>query len=283
MALKLLGKTVLASLMVEELQQLRSTHPITLGFFYCKHKDSQRNTFNAVARAILAQPLNQNEDLLPYLFEKASTSGEIVLESPSLTKELLETALKSSEKVYIVIDGLDECDSHEKKAIIQWFQSVVAALHDTEFDIMRCMFISQDDGEVGKMLSKIPAIRIRPEDSIADIQTYATTWGKKIQEKFDLLDEKREDMIATLVERADGKCLIFTHCRGRNTHNSFEPGMFLFAKLVMENLYSQTKRENFTKELEPARFPHGLEDAYVMPRFFRPNHQLNCFELDTPG
>ncbi|PMD12225.1 hypothetical protein NA56DRAFT_756767 [Hyaloscypha hepaticicola] len=237
------GKTVLASLMVEELQQLRATHPITLGFFYCKHKDSQRNTFNAVARAILAQLLNQNEDLLPYLFEKASTSGEMVLESPSLTKELLETALKSSEKVYIVIDGLDECDSHEKKAIIQWFQSVIASLPDTEFDSMRCLFISQDDGEVGKVLSKIPAIRIRPEDTRADIQTYTTIWSKKIQEKFALPDEKREAIIAGVIERADG--------------------MFLFAKLVMENLFSQTKRENLSKELEPARFPRGLEDAYA--------------------
>ena len=283
MILNLSGKTVLASLMVEELQQLQSTHPITLGFFYCKHKDSQRNTFNAVARAILAQLLNQNEDLLPYLFEKASTSGEMVLESPSLTKELLETALKSSEKVYIVIDGLDECDPHEKKAIIQWFQSVVAALPDTEFDSMRCLFISQDDGEVGKVLSKIPAIRIRPEDTKSDIQTYATIWSKKIQEKFDLPDEKREGIIATVIERADGKCLLFTHGRGYNTHNSLEPGMFLFAKLVMENLFSQTKRENLTRELEPARFPRGLEDAYVMPRLFQPERLLNYFELDTPG
>ncbi|KAH8687413.1 hypothetical protein BGZ60DRAFT_363661, partial [Tricladium varicosporioides] len=237
------GKTVLASLVVEELQRLQSAHPITLGFFYCKHKDNQRNTFNAVARAILAQLLNQNEDLLPYLFENASTSGEIVLGSPSLTKELLETALKSSEKLYIVIDGLDECDPPEKKAIIQWFQSVVAALPDTEFDSLRCLFISQDDGEIGKLLSKLPTIRIKPEDTRADIQTYVTIWGKEIQEKFDLPDENRKDIITAVIERADG--------------------MFLFAKLVMENLFSQTKRENLTKELEPARFPRGLEDAYA--------------------
>jgi hypothetical protein len=41
--------------------------------------------------------------------------------------------------------------------------------------------------------------------------------------------------------------------------------MFLFAKLVMENLYRQTSRENLTKELEPNRFPRGLEDACVIP------------------
>lgn len=37
--------------------------------------------------------------------------------------------------------------------------------------------------------------------------------------------------------------------------------MFLFAKLVMENFYKQTKRENLTRELEPNRFPNGLEEA----------------------
>src|ERR1700738_4462912 len=115
MASKFLGKTVLASLIIEELQKLQSLHPITLGFFYCKHKDTQRCTFSAVARGILAQLLSQNEDLLPYLFEKAAMSGEMVLESPVLTKELLETALKSSENVYIVLDGLDECEALEKK------------------------------------------------------------------------------------------------------------------------------------------------------------------------
>jgi len=40
--------------------------------------------------------------------------------------------------------------------------------------------------------------------------------------------------------------------------------MFLFAKLVMENLYSQTSRAKLNKELEPDRFPRGLEEAYVI-------------------
>jgi hypothetical protein len=183
---------------------------MTLGFFYCKYKDAQRSTFNAVSRAILAQLLSQNEALLPYLFEKASTSGQVVLESPMLTKELLETALKSSEMVYIVLDGLDECDPNEKKAIILWFKSVINALPDTEFDSIRCLFISQDDGEVGNLLSGIPAISIKPEDTRLDILTYATIWSRKIQKKFDLLDDKREDILTTVVERADGKVAI-TH------------------------------------------------------------------------
>ena len=37
--------------------------------------------------------------------------------------------------------------------------------------------------------------------------------------------------------------------------------MFLFAKLVMTNLYNQTSRANLKRELEPDRFPSGLEQA----------------------
>jgi hypothetical protein len=132
-------------------------------------------------------------------------SGEMVLESPVLTKELLETALKSSENVYIVLDGLDECDAHEKRAIISWFQSIAAPLLDTELDSIRCLFISQDDGEIGRLLSKIPAIRIKPEDVRLDIQTYAAFWSDEIQKKFDLTNDKREAILWTVTERANGK------------------------------------------------------------------------------
>jgi hypothetical protein len=128
-----------------------------------------------------------------------------VLESPVLTRDLLETALKSSEKVYIVLDGLDECDPPEKKSIISWFQSVVASLPDTEFDSIRCLFISQDDGEIGKLLSKTPAIHINPDNTRQDIQAYAILWSRTIQEKFDLSDEKREAILSTVTQRAGGK------------------------------------------------------------------------------
>ncbi len=52
--------------------------------------------------------------------------------------------------------------------------------------------------------------------------------------------------------------------RSRMLTKAFELGMFLFAKLVMENFYKQTNRENLNIELEPNRFPRGLEEAYVI-------------------
>lgn len=42
------------------------------------------------------------------------------------------------------------------------------------------------------------------------------------------------------------------------------PGMFLFAKLVMTNLYGQVSRAGLMRELEPHVYPTGLEQAYVV-------------------
>ena len=49
----------------------------------------------------------------------------------------------------------------------------------------------------------------------------------------------------------------------QDAHESMltKQGMFLFAKLVLTNLYGQTTRAELSEELQPARFPHGLDQA----------------------
>jgi len=39
--------------------------------------------------------------------------------------------------------------------------------------------------------------------------------------------------------------------------------MFLFAKLVMTNLYEQATKQDVDEELEPGKFPEGLRQASV--------------------
>lgn len=44
--------------------------------------------------------------------------------------------------------------------------------------------------------------------------------------------------------------------------------MFLFAKLVMENLGNQTSQNDLRKELEPTTFPVDLGQAYDLSLVF---------------
>jgi hypothetical protein len=41
-------------------------------------------------------------------------------------------------------------------------------------------------------------------------------------------------------------------------------GMFLFAKLVLDNLHGQDNLEDICNELHPNTFPHGFEQALVL-------------------
>lgn len=203
--LKNIGKSVLASLIVEESQKLCSSHCVSVAFFYCKHNDLKRNTFNAIARGILIQLLRQNDALLPYLFEKASSSGESILETSSLVKELLETAIRSLGKVYIIIDGLDECERNEKKTTALWFRSLIETNLEADPDAVRCLFFSQDDGEVGKFLSKVPTIQITAENINQDVRIFASAWSKKLQTQFETSDAVREEIYSAVTGKADGK------------------------------------------------------------------------------
>lgn len=199
------GKSVLASLIIEESRRLCKDRPMSVVFFYCKYQDSNRDNFVAVVRGMLVQILGQNGSLLPYFYEKASISGESVLESLVLARELLEVSLKSLGTVYVIIDGLDECDKSEQKQIITWFRSIIESRSEADSESIRCLFFSQDNGVVGKLLSKTPVIRINPKDTKEDIQRYNALWSVKIQEKFGLPDLTRENIALKVTEAADGK------------------------------------------------------------------------------
>ena len=116
------GKTILASIVIDELRCLPDT---TVVFFYCKHDEETRNTFMAVARSILWQLSSQNPLLLPYIYKYASSRGEILLTSKVLANEILNIALSSCEKTFIVIDGLDGCQRAERVEITSFFRGLV--------------------------------------------------------------------------------------------------------------------------------------------------------------
>ena len=94
------------------------------------------------------------------MFKRASLSGYMVLESLNLIEYLLKTALKSLEKVYVVIDGLDKCGQKEKKKTISWFYTIIDNLTGTDPNNFRYLFFSQDNGEIEKLL-KVKALVIK--------------------------------------------------------------------------------------------------------------------------
>lgn len=146
----------------------------------------------------------KNHCFVNYLFEKASMSGQVLLSTIDLAKKLLETGLKSCDKTYIVLDGLDEYSRDDRKEISSWFRSLVQSLPIAECDSIRCLFVSQDDGYARKDLGDLPWIKVGPTENKTDIRTFCEHWHRKIEAKFGALDKKEHDISRIVVDAADG-------------------------------------------------------------------------------
>ncbi|KAI0898910.1 putative zinc finger protein [Annulohypoxylon nitens] len=234
------GKTFLASLVIEEVQNLRPKP--TVLYFYCKQDNSERNNFVALGRSLLAQFLMQDNGLLPTFYQKSCRSGEATLSSPALVQELLTLAFGNCKSAYIILDGLDECPRDQRKTITQWFRKLVEDLPNSEPERLRCLFVSQDDGVARKDFAGLTSIKVGVEDNKNDIEKYCQSNACKLKESF-LLTDKRATAIAETVAKS-------------------VKGLFLLARLIWENLARQVSVAAMDRELEPNTFPVTINDAY---------------------
>jgi len=189
---------------VEELAKVPKFKTI---YFYCRHADRRRNSFVAVAAGLLAQLIWLNPHFLDYLYEKLSAKGVNVLSSEG-AKELLEVGVRSCPKMYIIIDGLDECKNGDQQTIITWFRNIIEKL-PREFDgSLRCLFLSQEDKVSTKSLRDLPRLELRSEEHGRDIAAFVERLSRRAQERFKIADDERDLLTEEIKNGADGTCCI---------------------------------------------------------------------------
>lgn len=232
----------MASVVIEESLEVAESHKnVSVGYFYCKDEDSQRNRFPSVAKALIAQLLTQNSGILPYLYDQCLRSGKVTLASTGDCSKILSTILSAVSKTFIIIDGIDECEEQERKTMLKYFTSVVDD-NDLEPGKIRCFFVSQALSDIKTALRMAQTLKLTEEHSRLDIKNYAVRWATKIQQRFaNMPGAAKEQIIKNVCEGA---------CR-----------MFLFARLVLENLYGQENLDSLFYELHPDTFPSGFDQA----------------------
>ncbi|KAI6471127.1 hypothetical protein MCOR15_001015 [Pyricularia oryzae] len=239
------GKSVLASVIIEE---LREQKPAPVAFMYCKYRDPQRNSMLDILRAILSQLLNAHQsdpnlpDLSPYYYDEGLAKDGVLLKSVKLCKSLVKLILRNIPKAYIVLDGLDECDSNQRKQILEFLIETIKSCDGQQPGSLRLLIFSRNEPDIKRHLGAETQISIMPENVESDIGIYVTYQSHLIKEQHDLEESEREYIAQHVTDRAQG--------------------MFLFAKLVVENLLAQTSKHLVRQELSPCRFPEGLGEAY---------------------
>jgi hypothetical protein len=176
----------------------------TTSYFYCKGGDEERDKCTSVFKGLLSQLLSQCHELIPWCHEKHLSSGELVLTSAGLAKQLLDVFCQKIPKQYIIIDGLDECDPAERKLVLSFFTAMVDRCDAQQPGKLRVLFVSQDFNDIRKALPTAATISLGPTDNEGDIKAYVEIWAAKIQRKFELDSDQVDWIEASTCARAQG-------------------------------------------------------------------------------
>lgn len=247
------GKTILASLLIDACTVRTGGKTV---YFYCQHGDPRRNNFVSMARSLLSQLCGIEPDVIDKLYDMAANVGASV-KTRKATAELLKACLDVAGPIFIVLDGLDECSEAERKAIATWLRKYTEESGQNR-EPSRCVFLSQHDESTKTLLSTLPTIRISSADNQPDIKAYCVALSTAMKNRFKLNDNQATHVAEAVSTNANGKCKL--RC------SSWSPltfiGMFLYAKLVMDNLLHQPDVASLYAELDPHVFPRGLHQAY---------------------
>lgn len=195
------GKTVLASLLVEECKNL--PHAKTI-YFYCRNGDCGKDNFISMSRSLIEQLSELEGSVIDILYEMAM-KNELCFNTRKSAKKLLQLCLEATGPVYMVLDGLDECVEPEQKAIARWLKKYVDNSAGT-LDPCRCVFLSQDDAFIRSLLSTVPAVRITSTDNSTDIKAYCTVMARRIQVKFrHVVDTEADYIVEAVSSKANGE------------------------------------------------------------------------------
>lgn len=176
-----LGKTVLASLIVDELKssKLQNTMPSfpeasKTCYFYCQKNDIEHNSHLDILKGILLQMVDAEDYIIPYCYQEKVSSGGSILIDAKLAQKLIKMFIEFSVRHYIVIDGIDECHGAEIQQTAKFFKDLVSS-YDTQVRLghLRVLFIGQETSDT----KHIPgddciSIALRPEDNYDDIRAF---------------------------------------------------------------------------------------------------------------
>ncbi|KAH6848231.1 hypothetical protein B0I37DRAFT_309598 [Chaetomium sp. MPI-CAGE-AT-0009] len=237
------GKTILASGVVKHLQQLReSDRGFSVFYFFFRHHHPDKRDFSAMLLSLLSQAVLHDEVLLDLIYQRLILAGQQKIRSVSLLRELAELAFKSQSVCFMVIDGLDEWCWPGNKA--RGLSSAVGDGSQQDDRCTRLLISGQRNGFLEERLKHWPAIQVNSSPAhMDDIGAYSEVKTQDIRRKFGIDEAIRLDIIRRVNERA-------------------LEGMFLYPKVVLDNLLRQPTRGHFKRELKEENFPKGMDQAY---------------------
>jgi hypothetical protein len=229
-------------------------------YFYCKNNDPLRSHFADIAKSLISQILQLNPNCLDFIYESMLASSERRAKDDSKLLQILDQILKNHDSLYIGIDGLDECSEEERKLISNLI--TVASRADDAQGNVRIIVTSRQEKDLETSLKSAVKFNIKPQNLENDITAYVTFKMAQLSQRFEFAQQREQLITKEICTRPKGE---------PSSQNLVEililietnTGMFLLARLIMDNLLSQDNLEDLDEELKFEVLPHGINEAHV--------------------
>lgn len=202
------GKSVLASVIIEnclEVPEAETPPTFTTAYFYCTRSYSDTTSCIGVLRGLIAQLLVATPDLLPYCFEKYTKSGETILTSMHLAKQLVQIFCDSNVKLRLIVDGVDECSETDRKALLHYLTTLVEETTSTTSGKLRILIVSQQYGDIRRLLSSAASLTVELEHNGNDIRDYVDCKMEVIAQRFNLDERSKTTVAEQIYMRSSGE------------------------------------------------------------------------------
>ncbi|PBK87439.1 hypothetical protein ARMGADRAFT_1085464 [Armillaria gallica] len=239
-----IGKTVLASVIVNDLKSMEDVHPnITVAYFYCEHdQTSKMDPLN-----ILGTILYQLISLLPANSLEIKTLTQRVLPAAaSDLKGLLNIVLEHFDRSYIVIDALDECPADALQHLLPFLYSLSRKASILVTTRSNAPFIQR------AFEGRVQSIVVTARDVNPDIEQYIQQCIITVD---DAADPDRD--IGPVIEIRE------VSLRTEIVENLIKSaeGMFLWVRLQVQHLAEELTDHDIRTSLQD--LPRSLDATYI--------------------
>ncbi|KAJ8126777.1 hypothetical protein O1611_g6861 [Lasiodiplodia mahajangana] len=231
------GKSVLAASIIRQLQEADPSVPVL--FFFFRQIVEKNHSAKYLIRDFASQLLPYSQSLVSKL-DALHKSNRVEGNEHGLLWDALTDTLHRMEKVYLVVDALDEMDDQDFSMVDR-----LAQLGNHDSSMAKLLFTSRPIPRIeGAMRALgVPYIRLEPTIVYPDVAKYVTVSMSTLDTT--LSPEKEDRVKQVICERAQG--------------------LFLHARLMTDTLTEGLQTGRITEETLPDsldRLPHNLIDMY---------------------
>lgn len=247
------------SLVIDSIQKATRSKAVGIAYIYCNYKETQRQSSINLTASLLQQLLMQQSDIPTYVVELYERHTKFKTR-PLLNEyqRLLRAILDDFSRVYIIIDGLDECSETNSTR-----SNFLAGINDIR--PQTCTFVtSRYLPSIERQLHGAMKLQVEAEDE--DIRKYLIQRLQKwefLKSHLEKDPSLRETIIGSILSKARR--------------------MFLLARLYIDSLTRLITLRKVKAAL--TTLPEGLENMYddVLERIQGQDTELASLAMDILG